>query len=67
MRNDVSEMLRNYGKQQEMIMPIIQTNMVIIHGTLDGILLYSESLNKEMFLENVWNTFWNGIENTINI
>jgi AcrR family transcriptional regulator len=63
LRDVVSDLIKN----EENVLPILQTYMVMIHGTLDGMLLYSDSLYLETFLENVCNTFWNGIENTYNI
>lgn len=67
LKNVVSELLIKEEKQEDNILPILQTYMVMIHGTLDGMLLYPKSLYLEVFLDNVWNTFWNGIENTFNI
>lgn len=43
------------------IRPLIHTYIALIHGTLDGVLLYDQILDLDVFSDNVWKTFWEGI------
>lgn len=45
------------------IMVLVQTFVVIIHGVLDGMLLYHDIYEPKILIENSWNFFWNSIEN----
>lgn len=49
--------------KEQQIIPLIHTYIALIHGTIDGVLLYDQLLDLEALSENVWKTFWDGISN----
>jgi len=59
--NVFEEGVTNGEIKDQPIRPLIHTYIALIHGTLDGVLLYDQLLDLEAFSENVWNTFWEGI------
>lgn len=66
LRNCVTNLLGDEKKIEEFVSPIIQTFMSLLHGTLDGILLYHDVFDVKKYTENVWFMFWTGTECIIN-
>lgn len=66
MQGCVAKLLDDQKKAAEYALPIIQTFMTLLHGTLDGILLYHDTLDVKKYTENVWFMFWIGVECLIN-
>lgn len=62
----VANLLQDEKKVEEYAIPIIQSFMSLLHGTLDGILLYHDIFETEKYTENVWFMFWTGVECLIN-
>ena len=40
----------------------MHTYIVLIHGTLDGLMFYENFLERDEFINNVWSIFWEGIK-----
>lgn len=66
MQSCVVNLLEDQKKSAEYALPIIQTFMTLLHGTLDGILLYHDVFDIKKYTENVWFMFWTGVECLIN-
>lgn len=47
---------------QEVQMAYLQTLVALIQGTLDGILLYHQSFDKNIIINNVWQVYYNSIK-----
>ncbi len=62
MRSCVANLLGDKKKEEEFATPIIQSFMSLLHGTLDGILLYHDVFDMKKYTENVWFVFWTGVE-----
>lgn len=62
----VANLLQDEKKVKKYAIPIIQSFMTLLHGTLDGILLYHEAYDVKKYTENVWFMFWTGVESLIN-
>lgn len=62
----VTNLLQDEKKVAEYAIPIIQSFMSLLHGTLDGILLYHDLFETKQYVENVWFMFWTGVECLIN-
>ncbi|WP_296558605.1 TetR/AcrR family transcriptional regulator [uncultured Acetobacterium sp.] len=62
----VANLLQDEKKVEEYAIPIIQSFMTVLHGTLDGILLYQDVFDTEIYTENVWFMFWTGVKCIIN-
>lgn len=62
----VANLLQDEKKVEEYAIPIIQSFMSLLHGTLDGILLYQDVFDTEIYTENVWFMFWTGVKCIIN-
>ena len=41
---------------------LMHTYIVLIHGTLDGLMFYENFLERDEFINNVWSIFWEGIK-----
>lgn len=66
LRKCVGNLLNDEKKNEAYALPIIQSFMSLLHGTLDGILLYHDIFESEKYTENVWFMFWTGVEGIIN-
>lgn len=40
----------------------VQTFVVMIHGVLDGMLLFQDIYDPKILIQNTWHFYWNGIE-----
>lgn len=58
----VANILQDEKKVAKYAMPIIQSFMSLLHGTLDGILLYHDFFETKKYVDNVWFMFWTGVE-----
>lgn len=50
---------------EQEIWPAVQTFVVMIHGVLDGMLLYHDVYDSQILIENTWNHYWKSIENIV--
>lgn len=69
LQNCVANLLKDEKKVVAYALPIIQTYMSLLHGTLDGNLLYHEAYEADVvkqYTENIWFMFWTGVESLIN-
>lgn len=46
------------------IMALMNAYYALIHGALDGVLLFDSEDMSKIFVGNVWDVFWQGIKNT---
>jgi len=54
--------LKDRNVDEDVIWSAVQTFVVMIHGVLDGILLYQNVYDPKTLIENAWRFYWNGIE-----
>lgn len=66
LRSCIANLLGDEKKVEEFGNPIIQSFMSLVHGTLDGILLYHDVFETKKYTENVWFMFWTGVECIMN-
>lgn len=55
--------LVNNDLDEERVWKFVQTYMVMLHGTLDGILLFEDTIDMKQFALNTWDVFFRGIVN----
>lgn len=53
--------IKNGEIRAQSIDALIHTFVALIHGTLDGLMFYESMITRESFINDVWDTFWNGI------
>ena len=51
------------GDQEEILWSALQTFVVMVHGVLDGMLLYHDIYDSQILIESTWNFYWKSIEN----
>lgn len=56
------EGMENGEIKKQPIQALIHTYIALTQGTLDGILLYDKVIDADPFINNVWDTFCNGIK-----
>lgn len=49
--------------KEEELWIAVQTFVVMVHGVLDGMLLYHEVYDPQMLIENTWYIYWKSVEN----
>ena len=49
--------------KEEELWIAVQTFVVMVHGVLDGMLLYHELYDPQMLIENTWYIYWKSVEN----
>lgn len=61
LRDTFSTGIKNGEIREQSIEALIDTFIVLVHGSLDAQVFYGNLIKRESFVENVWETFWNGI------
>lgn len=61
LKDTFSTGIKNGEIREQSIESLIDTFIVLVHGSLDAQVFYGNLIKRESFVQNVWETFWNGI------
>ena len=61
LHNNVKDIVKS-DLDEDRVWQYVQNYMVMLHGTLDGILLFDDTIDVKQFAMNNWNMFFKGIE-----